>query len=69
MTEEQAVMVVYGCAESVKRAIGQEKTVGLFIGCAIGEILLTGGSREDLDKFIDQAWAEFIREQKEARGG
>jgi len=69
MNETEAVAAVFGTAEAVKKAVGREKTIGLFLGCAIGEVLLSGADREEFLKLANGVWDEFVAQQNQAKGG
>lgn len=69
MNEEQAATAIYGCVQSVKNAIGKEKAVGMIMGCIIGEVMLSGGSKEELVKLVDDSWTQFKAAQEAAKGG
>lgn len=68
MTQEEATIAVYGCAESVKKSVGPEVTIGLFMGCAIGELLLKGTVKDDFLKLAGDLWDTFLREQGKHSG-
>lgn len=69
MNEEQAATAIYGCVQSVKNAIGKEKATGMIMGCVIGEVMLSGGTKADLVKLLNDSWAQFEEAQKAAKGG
>jgi len=66
MNEEQAATAVFGMLQGVKRAIGREKAIGMVLGAVIGELVLTGGTKEQLDALCTEAWYAF---QKAVDGG
>lgn len=69
MTEDQATLAVYSCAQSIKNALGKEKAIGLFMGCIIGEVMLSGGTKQDLDNLTGKFWVQFEEAQRAAKGG
>jgi len=69
MTEEQCATAVYETTQAIKRAIGPERAVGMVLGCVIGEVMLSGGTKEQLDKLVTDSWNQFQAAQKAMKGG
>lgn len=61
MTEAESVIAVFECAQAVKKHIGVNQAVGLFLGAAIGEYVLEGKTKEEFLTMVGNTWDEFVK--------
>lgn len=68
MNEEQAATAMFETLQAIKRSLGREKAIGMTLGAVIGELLLTGGTKDQLDKLCTESWEQFAKAVNERQG-
>ena len=66
MNQEQCALAVHQTIQTVKKHIGGESTIGMVMGAAVGEVMLSGGTKEQAIKFCEDAWEAFENARKGA---
>lgn len=66
MTEAEAAIAIIQTVKASKEALGREQTMGMLLGFVMGEIQLSGGTKEDLDKLVNETWSAFLSAQRTA---
>lgn len=68
MNDEQAATAVYQTIQTAKKHVGAEKCIGMVMGAVIGEVMLSGGTREQLVKLCEDTWLAFEKARDERAG-
>jgi hypothetical protein len=69
VTEAEAATAIIQTVRAAKATLGKEQTMGMLLGFVMGEIQLSGGTKEDLDRLINETWQAFLKEQEKAKAG